>query len=1651
MVMVGAKDEAASNLTVVARSALKKCGAEEIDSLRFRGGYAFIGIKGGKALAEQVKAEGEGFAVAVAQIEIIISASANLPVCQARVPVPPVAGYVADGNLKLEANCRYSLYERQGARTCLGGAWVVLTGSSNTLLEFGNLINFLAPDEYSIERDGESIGASAVVDVVIDDGKVVHWGTVANSLGRSGIVCRQVNMNEVDQHDAECRQIIRDKLAEAPPYRATATRITIFVSFFWHRTGVALDIIGADTAWAAAEVAWITQVGAWYNVCAIVQNDYCPRKELLTMGRDEAIKEFNKEMEGVMVMMDRFCKPGGRAGKRGCNIQTISWTNSKGDNDNFKIMNALLIEAMQPRQSDTFRLVDFFTLGGAMPEEVVNGHGSQMLNLWVWQIMLNGMCPAELASKGSYAVWEGKICSGTDVRWENCPKYYKESCENPTSRCEKWECMNSVPCTMTAAEPPQQDEIVKGSMGLVVPNCATFIATPSAKESVEEGIANAVGVWRKKVSSTLHCGSGSHGRRLVAGQGLLVKYEIVILPTDDAVTATSVATAIENLSAPAMTDYIHGALMANGLGNVSVNVDNLSKLTLPAHYFVCAAPVHTTNFTNSSLMKASAAQHGQSHQDACYNTLGLRKRLWCQDDFQWLLPVLFSLLAIFMLFGPMAWARFRPQQSKLASPEPPVIPASIVAVDADLVGTETSPRTLVLFPSTEPATLLAQSHAPSRKSFCSEPRSPACTSANISVDGLEDQEANEPGPKESEEQQLEDPEEPSSKESPRGTGQHRDEAKNPEEGAARNTASAVCEEPKTLRGTGDMTQHELKSTDAREKTSSESKLAEKQLVAKVAIAEMPATAAVGATVKKPAFKAAGNKFPLGLARFLASCHVVVGHLYAKGATAPVKLFGWGFTWVPWFFMLSGFVLFSAYLKNPKEETMFQYVMRRSVTIYPLYAFSLIPAFAIQKSLGTLQAGADTLVAQSFLLQAWVPLWTESALQMHCWFLSCMVVYWFFFKPLSYVLKNLSLLKTLLLMAFLFFLPWLTIIVPAIAGEEQDWYKEHGFLKTDTALDIGVVMLKFHPVCYIHVFVLGMLLAKLRRHLDAKAINAGPADSWRNPWRVAIQFVAPLGYLMLLLVFAVEAFQPKLWGYKISSRISVLLPFQAMVLFGLAGLPSLPLPLFSLIFSKFDFLEKYSYGVYVFQFLCYSIWPQKTGEVNLPLFMIFCIAFSIVISCTVKTWVEKWWATHSKGRLIVPFVLAALLGGLSYLPDPTPTAADSSLSDIPAFVKHDDSMLDMRLGLVDPEGRKQEAWLMNPSLLIHGNEVVVVARRHRQENVRSVAQSPVDGGQVTLLEEIWHSDIVLGKAALDSEAWGNWPKTGIDPLASTMLRKWTGLQTPTGRPWGRLCSKEDSMWMEKNRTLIRQIVTGPEDPKPLLVDGEVVVTFDSRPPAEPSSCRVDKDGYGDAVTQMYLARGVRADEPQTPTIGHRLDYGQDDVAEKNWVGFAHGRELRYVYAPSPHKIVAAQMNGSSEQLASTKFKPLQDLQTANPNMEVRGSGQAVWVDDPDRTSRLPNPHYLALFHIYDKATRQYAHHAYRFSSSEPFQMMQISSPLPLTEAESEMGGVPFAFASGLAVHNGTVVISYGAGDRDARALVLTLERLDQMFSCTSELK
>ena len=98
--------EASINLTDTAKTAIKTCGATMIDSkalsdtvasspvlwssliclasavqniggLGFRGGYALVGIKGGAALAEDLKKTTEGYAVAVAQMKAGLSSHAS--------------------------------------------------------------------------------------------------------------------------------------------------------------------------------------------------------------------------------------------------------------------------------------------------------------------------------------------------------------------------------------------------------------------------------------------------------------------------------------------------------------------------------------------------------------------------------------------------------------------------------------------------------------------------------------------------------------------------------------------------------------------------------------------------------------------------------------------------------------------------------------------------------------------------------------------------------------------------------------------------------------------------------------------------------------------------------------------------------------------------------------------------------------------------------------------------------------------------------------------------------------------------------------------------------------------------------------------------------------------------------------------------------------------------------------------------------------------------------------------------------------------------------------------------------------------------------------------------------------------------------------
>ncbi|CAE7244146.1 Cemip [Symbiodinium necroappetens] len=69
VILVGAVDEPSAAFSQEAENALRACGATFPQPLSFRSAYALIGIKGGSKLSEVVQVEGDGYAVAVAEVK----------------------------------------------------------------------------------------------------------------------------------------------------------------------------------------------------------------------------------------------------------------------------------------------------------------------------------------------------------------------------------------------------------------------------------------------------------------------------------------------------------------------------------------------------------------------------------------------------------------------------------------------------------------------------------------------------------------------------------------------------------------------------------------------------------------------------------------------------------------------------------------------------------------------------------------------------------------------------------------------------------------------------------------------------------------------------------------------------------------------------------------------------------------------------------------------------------------------------------------------------------------------------------------------------------------------------------------------------------------------------------------------------------------------------------------------------------------------------------------------------------------------------------------------------------------------------------------------------------------------------------------------
>lgn len=680
--------------------------------------------------------------------------------------------------------------------------------------------------------------------------------------------------------------------------------------------------------------------------------------------------------------------------------------------------------------------------------------------------------------------------------------------------------------------------------------------------------------------------------------------------------------------------------------------------------------------------------------------------------------------------------------------------------------------------------------------------------------------------------------------------------------------------------------------------------------------------------------------------------------------------------------------------------------------------------------------------------------------------------------------------------FLSLLPWIfAVIVPAALLQPLDWYSSHRSGQLTSTVNYLVVILKFHPLCYIHVFVFGMVLSvfrfRVRERRDLLAV-------W--PMRCG----ATVGYLGLLLVFLVPALRPV--AHKLSARLSVLMPLQGMVLLGLSPLAAPPAsahvqpssilwigcswaadPVARLFANVPEFFGDVSYSQYLLQWIVYDVWPvaSLSGLDLIALFVLLvCLAMLTVI--IVLRPAKDWWMRQRQQpakTLLLPMATLVILVVVGLVwehglrprknQNPKACAPPRNVSKaVPAYVRIAHDAVDVRLNWTSDACARA---LINPSLLVTKDGTFVRAAREHElvfstTNATWRARHAMQykdpelgqtrqvqaGEEVSVTEEtmLWKSAIVMSGSPLTSaprdvfELANKLDGDGA-PLRVANLTSNLRSMSPWGGDLAPLCEPKP-VYDVKNNTLSRIKVLGAEDPKIFFnpsssgeTFGEWALAFSSLPPQEHRPGCQDK---GEAVKQMYVAVSASKQTASKPAAPVRIDCGFTRRHEKNWIAFWRGSQLHFVYSLYPHTVVLVRPSDGAcaERWSTSTFTPMMRLAQSASGLRLHGSATATRYGSG----------YVALLHVLD-SSRRYATLAYTFEGQPPFTPTAISRPLPLTMPAH-------AFASGLLLHppasaadkTGSqeapemVVVSYGLADEESRALVMSNDFFMALFICGS---
>ena len=511
---------------------------------------------------------------------------------------------------------------------------------------------------------------------------------------------------------------------------------------------------------------------------------------------------------------------------------------------------------------------------------------------------------------------------------------------------------------------------------------------------------------------------------------------------------------------------------------------------------------------------------------------------------------------------------------------------------------------------------------------------------------------------------------------------------------------------------------------------------------------------------------------------------------------------YGFTWAPWFIMLSGFLLslpstiirIDDISSNSNEEPVpietvpWQLIVYSKLKrIYPLYitCYILICIWKWE------QITPFSAFIDVFLLQAWLP-WTEYSMIPHAWFLSCMIPLWSIHVKLLSFIKNQSSMTIIQLFGQYYLYIWLVFgaMWPLLELTYLDIFNDyvrHHYGTIDGLYDFIELLLKFNPISYLPTYAAGVALAvimdresalnvcSVRRNNNVEGTeeegllsdirekmeaNGTLKDKDRVVPIYIYEYGTSIGMIGLLLFFCTShvlynvgklhfggksvyeillfANNDPMFGF----RLGMLLPFHCMLIIGLSYYSPLPTKDRLRQCMEVPTLTAFgliSYSLYMFQFVFLYWWDSEKVA---PDVFLFCVAASIIVTYLIDLPTRRrQWFWCFIGMLIVCIVL----GGFIYRDfdsiSPFRIGPVGYEQRIGSLWSEDD---------INNKTRVTDAWI-RPAIHkdSHGALWIVGQKYHSTMMFNSTnftIPSPPWGGAAI----IWNSDIGVGR--LDAETF-----------------------------------------------------------------------------------------------------------------------------------------------------------------------------------------------------------------------------------------------------------------------------------------------------------